>query len=559
MARDGSSDRRASLARGRRRHSLCTAPCTGVCTAPAGGFVRDLRRASRGRRRARVRPASRCYSRRAGRPPGRPPPAICRRTLPAEEPTAPAVTDGPRPHLDRASRTSCARRSRRHVRRSGSRRCGPSALEGDVLVVEAPARAPRLGRRALRRACCRPAPRRSSARRSTVDVRSARGRDARPRRRADAREPPADAARPSDGLNPKLTFEQFVIGDANRFAHAAALAVAELPGQAYNPLFIYGPPGVGKTHLLHSIGNYVRALRRRRSRVRYTTVETFTNAVPRRAARAATSTRFKGRYRHADVLLIDDVQFLASQGQDRGGVLPHLQRAARRRQPARPDLRPPPARPRRPRGPPARALRGRPRHRHRAARPRHAHRPSCASASSTTASTSPTTASSRSSPTASPDNVRALEGALIRVVAYASLTGRAARPPTSPAEVLDDLYPARREQAGARRAAHRRAHPGHHRRGVRPHARRAALRRAAPPAWPGRARSPCTSRASTPARRSPPSARASAGATTPPSCTPAGAPPQRIAADPEAFDFVRRLTERLRRRFGADGRQFSPT
>ncbi|HEY4099081.1 MAG TPA: DnaA/Hda family protein, partial [Baekduia sp.] len=60
-------------------------------------------------------------------------------------------------------------------------------------------------------------------------------------------------------LNPKFTFEQFVIGDANRFAHAAALAVAELPGQAYNPLFIVGPPGVGKTHLLHCIGNYVRA------------------------------------------------------------------------------------------------------------------------------------------------------------------------------------------------------------------------------------------------------------------------------------------------------------
>src|SRR5204863_2165896 len=72
--------------------------------------------------------------------------------------------------------------------------------------------------------------------------------------------PPSPAAREAPpAFNPKLTFDQFVIGDANRLAHGAALAVAEMPGQAYNPLFIYGPPGVGKTHLLHSIGNYVRA------------------------------------------------------------------------------------------------------------------------------------------------------------------------------------------------------------------------------------------------------------------------------------------------------------
>ncbi len=77
-------------------------------------------------------------------------------------------------------------------------------------------------------------------------------------------------------LNPKLTFDQFVIGDANRLAHAAALAVAELPGTAYNPLFIYGPPGVGKTHLLHSIANYLAAYEPGIS-VRYTTAERFTN------------------------------------------------------------------------------------------------------------------------------------------------------------------------------------------------------------------------------------------------------------------------------------------
>jgi chromosomal replication initiator protein len=111
-------------------------------------------------------------------------------------------------------------------------------------------------------------------------------------------------------LNPKYTFEQFVIGDANRFAHAAALAVAELPGQAYNPLFIVGPPGVGKTHLLHSIGNYVRAYGGGLT-VRYTTVERFTNEFLA-ALQARDVDAFKHRYRHNDVLLIDDVQFLES-------------------------------------------------------------------------------------------------------------------------------------------------------------------------------------------------------------------------------------------------------
>ncbi|HEY6761652.1 MAG TPA: chromosomal replication initiator protein DnaA [Baekduia sp.] len=111
-------------------------------------------------------------------------------------------------------------------------------------------------------------------------------------------------------LNPKYTFEQFVIGDANRFAHAAALAVAELPGQAYNPLFVVGPPGVGKTHLLHSIGNYVQAYGGGLT-VRYTTVERFTNEFLE-ALKARDVDAFKHRYRRNDVLLIDDVQFLES-------------------------------------------------------------------------------------------------------------------------------------------------------------------------------------------------------------------------------------------------------
>lgn len=136
-------------------------------------------------------------------------------------------------------------------------------------------------------------------------------------------QPPAHAATPSQDdprsalfsddvspLNPKFTFEQFVIGDANRFAHAAALAVAENPGNAYNPLFVVGPPGVGKTHLLHSIGNYVRAYGGGLT-VRYTTVERFTNEFLE-ALKTRDVDAFKHRYRRNDVLLIDDVQFLES-------------------------------------------------------------------------------------------------------------------------------------------------------------------------------------------------------------------------------------------------------
>ena len=110
------------------------------------------------------------------------------------------------------------------------------------------------------------------------------------------------------GLNPKLTFDQFVIGDGNRLAHAAALAVAELPGTAYNPLFIYGPPGVGKTHLLQSIANYLVAYEPA-MRVRYTTAERFTNEFLA-AIQTRDVERFKGTWRGNDVLLIDDVQFL---------------------------------------------------------------------------------------------------------------------------------------------------------------------------------------------------------------------------------------------------------
>ena len=110
-------------------------------------------------------------------------------------------------------------------------------------------------------------------------------------------------------LNPKYTFEQFVIGDGNRLAHAAALAVAELPAQAWNPLFIHGPPGLGKTHLLHAVGNYVQRYGDG-MRVRYATVEDFTAEFVQ-AVRGRNTDAFRGRFRDIDVLLLDDVQFLA--------------------------------------------------------------------------------------------------------------------------------------------------------------------------------------------------------------------------------------------------------
>ncbi|MBA3807659.1 MAG: chromosomal replication initiator protein DnaA [Solirubrobacterales bacterium] len=108
--------------------------------------------------------------------------------------------------------------------------------------------------------------------------------------------------------NPKLTFDQFVIGDSNRLAHAAALTVAEMPAQAYNPLFICGPPGVGKTHLLSSIANLLLCHNPGLS-VRCTTGEAFTNEFLGSLAGGHTET-FKARFRHIDVLLMDDVQFL---------------------------------------------------------------------------------------------------------------------------------------------------------------------------------------------------------------------------------------------------------
>jgi chromosomal replication initiator protein len=123
----------------------------------------------------------------------------------------------------------------------------------------------------------------------------------------------AESAKRGDSrLNPKYNFDNFVIGGSNRFAHAAAVAVAEAPAKAYNPLFIYGDSGLGKTHLLHAIGHYAESLYPG-IRVRYVSSEEFTNDFINSIANNRASV-FQSRYRDIDILLIDDIQFL--QGKD---------------------------------------------------------------------------------------------------------------------------------------------------------------------------------------------------------------------------------------------------
>jgi len=126
--------------------------------------------------------------------------------------------------------------------------------------------------------------------------------------------PESDEVGADTRLNPNFTFATFVVGNSSRFAHAACRAVADAPGKAYNPLFLYGGVGLGKTHLMHAIGHAVREGVRRRPKVAYVTSEKFMNEMIA-AIQANRASDFRLRYRTVDVLLIDDIQFFA--GKDR--------------------------------------------------------------------------------------------------------------------------------------------------------------------------------------------------------------------------------------------------
>ena len=220
----------------------------------------------------------------------------------------------------------------------------PRGDAGDGARPRGARRDPRRGSPTTSGGSCRRAPRPCSGRRSVVELVAARRAGTRRRRRRRVARRPARAA---DAVNPRHTFDQFVIGDANRLAHAAALAVAELPGLAYNPLYICGPPGLGKTHLLHSIANYLadcgdmtRPLHHRRG---------LHEPLPRRAPRPR-HRRVQGRLPRRGRPARRRRPVPRGQGADGAGVLPHLQRAPPGRRPGRPHLGPPAAR----HGPPSR-------------------------------------------------------------------------------------------------------------------------------------------------------------------------------------------------------------
>ena len=146
--------------------------------------------------------------------------------------------------------------------------------------------------------------------------------------RVEKTEPRPPVSSPPRGLNPRYQFDTFVVGPSNQFAHAAALAVAETPSRSYNPLYLYGGVGLGKTHLMHAIGQYL-LTQTPDLKLTYISSERFMNEMIN-AVRFDSILEFRERYRTIDVLLVDDVQFLRRQGGHADRVLPHVQLALRR-------------------------------------------------------------------------------------------------------------------------------------------------------------------------------------------------------------------------------------
>jgi chromosomal replication initiator protein len=255
---------------------------------------------------------------------------------------------------------------------------------------------------------------------------------------------PAIESRAGALANPKLTFDQFVIGDCNRLAHAAALTVAEMPAQAYNPLFICGPPGVGKTHLLGSIASLLLAHNPGLA-VRCTTGEAFTNEFLQALAGRQTET-FKNRHRQIDVLLVDDVQFLERKTRTEEEFF-HTFNALYDggRQIVLSSDRPPRD---------LQALEDRLRERFESGLVADIQPPDPATRMTILRKRAQHDRLKLSDDSALEliaervtENVRAIEGALIRVVAFSSLTGRPLTVELT-REVLDGLYPTAQSQAG---------------------------------------------------------------------------------------------------------------